>query len=135
MFNGRNGDVEPFALHLCRTRQNNDITRLHGFKQPELHALPVNQRLVLVDAGGYRIPAHSVTRAYRRVEAVVAWLAVRPDKVGIAHGLAQSRNRVLTHRPHRHRIRLLFDAAHDWHLCRLPVAACIFGGKLVGLFQ
>ena len=47
----------------------------------------VRQGLVLVDAGGYRVLSHSVARAHRRVEAVVAWLAVRPDEVGIAHGL------------------------------------------------
>ena len=40
-------------------------------------------------AGGYRVPAHCVTRSYRRVEAVVAWLAVSTDKIGIAHGLLQ----------------------------------------------
>ena len=45
--------VEPFALHLCRPRHNgilrhNDISRLHGFEQPEFHRLPVRQGLVLV---------------------------------------------------------------------------------------
>ena len=89
--------VEPFALHLCRPRhkgilRHNDISRLHGFEQPQFHRLPVHQRLVLVYAGGYRVLSHSVPRAYRRVEAVVSWLAVSPDEVGIAHGLLQSRN-------------------------------------------
>lgn len=88
--------VEPFALHLCRTRhkgilRHDYVPCLHGFEQPEFHRLPVRQRLVLVDAGGYRVLSHSVARAYRRVEAVVSWLAVSPDEVGIAHGLLQSR--------------------------------------------
>ena len=73
--------VETFALYLCRTRhkgilRDDDAARLHGFKQSEFYRLPVRQRLVLMDAGGYRVPAHCVTRSYRRVEAVVAWLAV-----------------------------------------------------------
>ena len=142
MFNGRNGDVEPFALHLCRTRQdgvfrNNDVSRLHGFQQPELHALTVNQGLVLVDAGGYRVPAHSVARAYRRVEAVVPWLAVRPDEVRIAHGLAQSRNGRFPDSLHRHRIRLAVNVTRYRDMCHLPVlpAASVLGGKFVGLLQ
>ena len=89
--------VEPFALHLCRTRhkgilRHDYVPCLHGFEQPEFHRLPVRQGLVLVYAGCYRVPAHSVARAYRRVEAVVSWLAVSPNEVGIAHGLLQSRN-------------------------------------------
>ena len=128
--------VETFALYLCRARhkgilRDDDAARLHGFKQSEFYRLPVRQRLVLMDAGGYRIPAHCVTRSYRRVEAVVAWLAVSTDKIGIAHGLLQPRNGVVPYCLHGHRFRLLFNVAHDWHLCRLPVAACIFGGKLV----
>ena len=72
-----------------RILRDDDAARLHGFKQSEFYRLPVRQRLVLMDAGGYRVPAHCVTRSYRRVEAVVAWLAVSTDKIGIAHGLLQ----------------------------------------------
>ena len=133
--------VEPFALHLCRSRhkgilRHNDISRLHGFEQPEFHRLPVHQRLVLVDAGGYRVLSHSVARAYRRVEAVVSWLAVSPDEVGIAHGLLQSRNGRFPDSLHRHRIRLAFNAARYRDLCDLSLPAVhVLCRQFVGLFQ
>ena len=135
--------VEPFALHLCRSRhkgilRHNDISRLHGFEQPEFHRLPVHQRLVLVYAGGYRVLSHSVPRAYRRVEAVVSWLAVSPDEVGIAHGLLQSRYGRFPDCLHGLGLRLLGDSPGNRHLHHLPVLPAVLHvlcRQLVGLFQ
>jgi hypothetical protein len=77
----------------------------------------------LVDAGGYRVLSHSVPRAYCRVEAVVSWLAVSPDEVGIAHGLPQSRNGRFPDSLHRHRIRLAVNVARYRDLCDLSLPA------------
>ena len=139
ILNGRHQYVEPFALHFCRSSykgilRHNDVPRLHGFKQPEFYCLPVRQCLVLVDAGGYRVLSHSVARAHRRVETVVAWLAVSPDKVGIAHGLLQSRYGRFPDSLHRHRIRLAFNAASYGYLRHLP-AVHVPCRQFIGLFQ
>ena len=143
VLNRRHHYVEPFALHLCRTRykgilRHDYVPCLHRFEQPEFHRLPVRQRLVLVDAGGYRVLSHSVARAHRRVETVVAWLAVSPDKVGIAHGLLQSRYGRFPNSLHRYRIRLAFNAASYRHLCHLPVLPAVIHipcRQFVGLFK
>ena len=89
-----------------------------------------------MDAGGYRIPSHSVARAYRRVEAVVSWLAVSPDEVGIAHGLLQSRYGRFPDCLHRYRIRLAVNAARYRDLCDLSLPAVhVLCRQFVGLFQ
>ena len=91
-----------------------------------------------MDAGGYRVPAHSVARAYRRVEAVVSWLAVSPDEDGIAHGLLQSRYGRFPDCLHGLGLRLLGDSPGNRHLCRLPVLLAVIQvlcRQFVGFFQ
>ena len=143
VLNRRHQYVEPFALHLCRTRykgifRHDYVPGLHRFEQPEFHRLPVRQRLVLVDAGGYRVLSHSVARAYRRVEAVVSWLAVSTDEVGIVHGLLQSRYGRFPDCLHGLGLRLLGDSPGNRHLCHLPVLPAVIYipcRQFVGLFQ
>ncbi len=109
-----------------------------GSSSRSFTACPSVRGLVLVYAGGYRVPAHSVARAYRRVEAVVSWLAVSPDKVGIAHGLLQSRYGRFPDCLHGLDLRLLGDSPGNRHLCHLPVLPAVihvFCRQFVGLFQ
>ncbi len=120
--------VKPLALHLCPSppRGYSSATTMFpacmGSSSRSFTACPsVRVWSWWMQAATVFFPI-ALPSAYCRVEAVVSWLAVSPDEVGIAHGLPQSRNGRFPDSLHRHRIRLAVNVALLPGLVRLVPA-------------